>query len=62
MAASLPGLIQNLSKGPIPVVAALPTVSGKMSPLDQYTRGLEDMTNASLQRGRQAEGFCEAMG
>jgi hypothetical protein len=33
--------------------ATPPPDSGKVSPLDQYTRGLVDMTNASLQRGRQ---------
>jgi hypothetical protein len=32
----------------------LPPLSGKLSPLDLKTRGLEDMTNASLQRSRQS--------
>ena len=31
-----------------------PPLSGKLSPLDLKTRGLEDMTNASLQRSRQS--------
>jgi len=35
------------------LTATKPPVSGKLSPLDQYTRGLEDMSNASLQRDRQ---------
>jgi hypothetical protein len=33
---------------------AEPPLSGKLSPLDLKTRGLEDMTNASLQRSRQS--------
>jgi len=30
-----------------------PRVQERCHPSDSYTRGLEDMTNASLQRGRQ---------
>ena len=34
-------------------VVHFPRFQESCHPFDQYTRGLEDMTNASLQRGRQ---------
>ncbi|WP_398331784.1 hypothetical protein [Vulcanococcus sp.] len=34
------------------VEASSPRFQESCHPCDQYTRGLEDMTNASLQRGR----------
>ena len=42
--------------------AAAPGFRKDVTPLIRTPRGLEDMSNASLQRGRQAEGFCEAVG
>jgi hypothetical protein len=36
------------------LLGLIPPLSGKLSPLDLKTRGLEDMTNASLQRSRQS--------
>lgn len=33
-----------------------------VTPLVLFTLGLEKMTNAALQRGRLAEGFCDAAG
>jgi len=33
--------------------ALLPRVQERCHPFHSYTRGLEDLTNASLQRGRQ---------
>ena len=35
------------------IFSLLPPGSGKMSPLSSVHRGLEEMTDASLQRGRQ---------
>jgi hypothetical protein len=38
---------------PLMVFASGPRFQERCHPSRQYTRGLEDMTNASLQRGRQ---------
>ena len=48
-------LLSNTFKSAVPWLGCLqPPLSGKLSPLDLKTRGLEDMTNASLQRSRQS--------
>ena len=39
-----------------------PRFQERCLPSDQYIRGLEDMTNAPIQRGCLAKGFCEAVG
>jgi hypothetical protein len=44
----------NRQADPAEFVDHVPPLSGKLSPLDLKTRGLEDMTNASLQRSRQS--------
>ena len=49
--------VQTELKGPGDahrVAFSVPRFQERCHPCDQYTRGLEDMTNASLQRGRQS--------
>ena len=48
-------MVPNLTEKPWPVMLAWcrgPRFQKSCHPSDQYIRGLEDMTNASIQRGR----------